>query len=81
MERFFVRLKYKEPRDITRSEVYFVDAETMGDAVSIVMEDLNSSQKEYCYESFAQPVRTSMRGKTLIYSYDNFGLHDPLGNN
>ena len=81
MERFFVRLKYKEPNNISRSEVYFVDAETMGDAVSVVMEDLTPSQKEYCYESFAQPVRTSSKGKTLIYSNDNFGLHDPLGAN
>ncbi len=80
MERFFVRLKFKEANNIRRQDVYYVEADNIGDAVSVAMADLIPMQKESCYSSYAHRVRL-VGGKAYIYGYDNFGLHDPLGAN
>lgn len=80
MERFFVRLKFKEANNISRQDVYYVEAEDMGDAISIVMADSTQQWKESIHESSAHKVRM-VKGKAYVYGHDNFGLHDPLGFN
>jgi hypothetical protein len=80
MGRFFVRLKFKEANNIRRQDVYYVEAQSSGDAISVAMADLVPMQREQCYESSAHRFKM-VKGKAYIYGYDNFGLHDPLGYN
>ncbi len=80
MERFFVRLKFKEPNNIRRQSVYYVEADNIGDSISIAMADLVPAEKERCCGSYSHRIQM-INGKAYIYGYDNFGLHDPLGAN
>ena len=80
MKRFFVRLKFKEANNIRRQSVYYVEAKSIGDAVSIAMAGLLQQERKNCHESSAHRVRM-VDGRAYIYGHDNFGLHDPLGAN
>jgi len=80
VKRFFVRLKFNEANNIRRQDVYFVEAENIGDAISIATANSSPQYYESIYESSAHRVRME-NGRAYIYGHDNFGLHDPLGAN
>ena len=80
MKRFFVRLKFKEANNIRRQSVYYVEAQTIANALSVATADLTPQEVENCCDSSAHRVKM-MNGRAYIYGYDNFGLHDPLGAN